>query len=295
MKDHKSRLLRGNIADNQFRLFVADTTDIVQKARDIHDLFPLPTIFLGRLITAAALMSSELKAPHSEITLRIDAEGALKGAIVIVNKEGDIRAFPYEPKLMFAEAQDNFLVGKHLGKGSLSVIRKSVNKAPYTGTVQLIDAEIASDVAAYYEQSEQSPSAVNLGVLIDPSAKIRAAGGFIIQQLPNADLAIVSALNQNLEQTPNISDLMDMGLSIEDILHRFVLKNISFQISQESSLRYHCNCSKKSFAKALILLGKKELENMREGINPVCHYCNRNYQFSSKDINNLIRTISEQK
>ncbi len=293
MMKNNSKLLRGSIEDNQFRLFAADTTDIVQKARDLHDLFPLPSILMGRLISAVALMSGELKAPKAEISLQVDGDGILKGGIAIADKEGNIKAYAYEPKLWLKESGQNFEVGKNLGRGYLSVIRQSGLKEPYTGKIELLDGEIATDLAAYYDRSEQTASAVNLGILIDKSAKIRAAGGVLIQQLPDADPALTKLIFDNLQQTPNVSDLMDMGLSIDDILKRFILKNLRWQINQESPLQYLCNCSKERYASALRMLGKAELLTMLDGIETVCHYCNRNYTFSPSDINQLIQSLDQ--
>lgn len=294
MKDHEGRLLRGSIAQNQFRLFACETTALAQIARDLHDLYPLPSILISRLISAVALMSGELKAPHSQISIRIDAEGPLKGAIVIATKEGDIKAYAYEPTFWADEPENNFLVGKHLGKGTLSVIRQSGLKAPYTGRIELTDGEIATDLSVYYDQSEQTATAVNLGVLIDPGAKVRASGGFLIQQMPDADPKIAEQIRMNLAQTPNISDLMDMGLSIEAILAKFLLKDIEWTINRETPLYYRCDCSRERFARGLLLLGKAELETMLEGIDPVCHYCNTSYPFSGEDINNLIQSFEKQ-
>ncbi|MCB5248786.1 MAG: Hsp33 family molecular chaperone HslO [Candidatus Cloacimonadales bacterium] len=294
MSKAAGRLLRGSIAADQFRLFAADTSAIVQRARDLHDLYPLPTILMGRLISAVALMSGELKAPNSEISLRIDAEGPLRGAIAIADMAGDIKAYAFEPQLWMEEPSANLQVGKHLLPGTLSVIRQIGMKSPYTGQIKLIDGEIASDVAAYYEQSEQTATAVNLGVLMDPNAAIRSAGGVLIQQMPNADPALAEIISSNLQNTPNVSDLMDMGLSIEDILERFILKDLSWKIVKETTLRYHCDCSRERFARALLLLGKNELMSMREGIAPLCNYCNKSYHFDAEDIDNLIEALDKQ-
>jgi molecular chaperone Hsp33 len=293
MTNLEGTLLCGSIQDNQFRLFAADTTAIVQTARDLHDLYPLPSIMMGRLITAVALMSGDLKTPKAEISIRIDGNGPLQGGIAIAKKEGDIKAFAFEPKLWLDRPEDNFLVGKHIGQGTFSVIKQSGLKTPYRGSIELTDAEIATDLAAYYKQSEQIASAVNLGVLIDSEARIRAAGGILIQELPHADKSYSRLIAENLSQTPNVSDLMDMGLGIEDILNKFVLKGLKWQINLQNPLRYHCDCSKERFARGLLLLGKTELQSMRDGIDPVCHYCNKSYAFSGDEINELIRSLTK--
>lgn len=291
----KDTLYRGSLSGDQFRFFAADTTTIVQTARDLHDLAPLPSILMGRLITAAALMSGELKAPKSELSLRVEGDGALKGGIALADKEGKLKGYAFEPQLWLEPPAENFLVGKNLGHGILTIMKQSGLKAPYSGTIELVDGEIANDLAHYYLQSEQLPTVVNLGVLIDPSARIRSAGGFIIQQLPFADIEIAKKLNDNLMNTPNVSDLIDMGLDIMDILKQFVFKDIGWKQSSATPLRYYCNCSKERFARALLLLGEKELGEMPDGISPVCHYCNKEYHFDGEDIQALIQALREQK
>lgn len=284
----KDRLIHGAIANEQFRLFAVESTELVQKTRDLHDLYPLPAIMMGRLMTAAALMSGELKSPGSEVSIRIDADGELKGALVIASQEGNLRGYAYAPDFWAENPEDNFLVGKHLGKGLFTVIKQRNSQITYQGSVELISGEIGSDLAEYYNQSEQTPTAVNLGVLIDRDAKVRAAGGVLIQQLPSADPEIADRINSNMASTPNISDLMDMGLKMEEILEKFILKGLDWRIYSESELNYRCTCSKERFADALALLGREELESMSEGIAPVCHYCNSTYEFSASDIADIL-------
>lgn len=291
MNNPNEALLRGSIEDNQFRLFACETTAIVQQIRDIHDLYPLPSILMGRLITAVALMSGELKAPQGEISIRIDAKGPLKGGIVIANKEGMLKGYAFVPQLWLPENQDNFQVGKALGKGTFTVIRQSGLKAPYQGKIELQDGEIGSDLAYYYHQSEQLPSAVNLGVLIDQEARIRAAGGIMIQALPQADKELALQIEENMKNTPNVSDLMDMGMTIKEILEKFVLKGLSWQISKSTPIRFQCDCSKERFARGLLLLGKAELQDLREDISPVCHYCSAVYTFTKDEIEDLLKSL----
>jgi len=288
-------LYRGTIHNDQFRLFAVDCTATVQQARDLHDLSPLPSILLGRLICAAALMSGELKAPRAELSLRVQGDGPLKGAIALADKEGNIKAYAYEPKLWLEPPSENLQVGKNLGKGIMTIMRQSGLQTLYNGHIELVSGEIAEDLAHYYQQSEQIASAVNLGVLINQEARICAAGGFIIQQLPFADPAIAETIDQNLHRTPNVSDLMDMGMSLPDILEKFVLKGVGYRITNETEVRYHCNCSKDRFARALMLLGRAELEEMREGITPLCHYCSKSYHFTGEEIADIIKALEVSK
>lgn len=281
-------IIRGLTADQQFRIFAVEGTQIVQKARDLHDLSPISILLMGKMICATAMLSWDLKRPEAELTMRIDGKGDLQGAMVICNGLGQIRGYAFHPQLYLDNPVDNLHPGKALGEGTLSIIRYEPGKTPHSGTVELITGEVAEDLAYYFQQSDQTPSAVNLGVLIDKDAHIRSAGGFILQQLPHADPAVVDSIIANIARTPNISDLMDMGLSMVDILNRFVLREHPWQITETKELSYQCNCNRQRMADALILLGKTELETMAEGISPVCHYCNTEYHFSHDDMLDII-------
>lgn len=287
--DHK---LRGTACHDQFRWFAVSSTTTVQSARDLHDLSPISTLLMGRLISAAAMLSWDLKHKSAELTLQVKGDGALKGGMVICSASGTLKGYAYEPQLWLPDAKDNFAVGSALGKGIISIIRSEPGKQSYTGTSELLSGEIAEDIAYYYQQSEQVPTAVNLGVLIDKSAQVRAAGGFIIQQLPFAEAAFAEKIKGNLAQTPNLSDLMDMGFTLEEILKRFVFKDLDWQINQQKTISYACDCSRERFSRALLLLGKAELETLQAGISPVCHFCNKEYTFSAADMQALVSELA---
>lgn len=286
-------LYRGTALADSFRIFAVDATQTAQKARDIHDLSPVATILMGKMISAAAILSMDIKNQDSEITLRIDGDGELKGGMVICNEKGHIRGYLKNPKLFLEDAEDNFHPGRFLGEGTLSVIRQSPHAQPWIGSTELITGEIAEDLAHFYLQSEQIPSAVALGILIDPEARIRACAGFMIQQLPFAAADKAQKLIHNLQNTPNLSDLMDMGLSVVEVLERFVFKEMDLNLSEFRQIEYRCNCTKEAFARSLITLGLEELESMSEGITPICHYCNAEYHFSAADIAALIQVLKE--
>jgi len=280
--------------DDSFRIFAVEASSTAQKARDLHDLSPIATILMGKMICAAAVLSLDLKSENGDVSLRVDSEGPLGGGIVICNALGDVRGYIRKPNLELDNPQDNFLPGRQLLPGTLTVIKKMPDTAPWMGSTTLVTGEIAEDLAHFYLQSEQVPSAVNLGILVDRDAKVRACGGFMIQQLPFADPAKVDALIRNLELTPNLSDLMDMGLSIADVFNRFVFKDMQHHIDIAHPIRYHCNCSRERFARSLLTLGKAELQSMSEGIEPVCHYCNKTYTFDRQDIDALLKTLEAQ-
>ncbi|HQO17713.1 MAG TPA: Hsp33 family molecular chaperone HslO, partial [Candidatus Cloacimonas sp.] len=171
---NKDILYRGSVQNNNFRVFAVETTNCVQTARDLHDLSPLATLLLGRMISATAMLSWDLKDEESEVTMRIDSEGDLQGAIVICSHNGFLRGYVKNPCLFYEQKEDNFQVGKALGKGSLTISRDKKGSRSYLSTTELISGEIAEDLVYYYQQSEQIPTAVNLGVLIDKEAKVRA-------------------------------------------------------------------------------------------------------------------------
>lgn len=286
-------LFRGTALEHSFRIFAVDATNTAQKARDIHDLSPIATILMGKMISAAAILSMDIKNEDSEITLRIDGNGELIGGLVVCNEKGDVRGYLKNPKLFLDDAEDNFHPGRFLGEGTLSVIRQRPHAQPWIGSTELITGEVAEDLAHFYLQSEQIPSAVALGILVDPNAKIRACGGFMIQQLPNADSHQTQKLIKNLQNTPNLSDLMDMGLTVPEVLEKFVFKDMDFNLTTFRHLQYRCSCSKEVFARSLVTLGLKELQSMSEGITPLCHYCNAKYSFSASDMADLIQSIKE--
>ena len=287
----KDYILRGTVHHNNFRVFAVNSTNCVQTMRDLQDLSPIATLLSGRMISATAMLSWDLKEEESEITMRIDCEGDFQGAIVICTQNGFLRGYTKNPHLFYETKEDNFNVGKSIGKGTLTISRDRKGTRSYFSSIELISGEIAEDLAYYFQQSEQIPTAVNLGILIDKEAKVRSAGGFIIQQLPYADKKIADVIYENMAQTPNLSDLMDMGLSIPEILSRFVFKELQWQINEEKEIAYRCNCSYEQFSKALLLLGRDELQSLKEGIKPVCLYCHKEYNFSYEDIQSLMEQL----
>jgi len=292
--ERKDYLLRGMACQEQFRFFAVVSTDVVQTALDLHHLSPASALLLGRLLTAALLMGSELKSEVSSLTINVEAEGLLKGAIAIYEPDGMVRGYAKNPHFFDEQIKNNWQVGKLLGKGTLNVIKDLKMKAPMTGTIELIIGEIAEDIAHYYLHSEQIPTAVSLGVLFDSGGKILSAGGYLIQQMPSAIPEDVDKLMINLANTPYITDLLDMGIDWERILAEMLFKDMDWAVSKTIPVKYHCSCSRERFANALRLLGKEELQTMLSGIAPVCHYCNKQYEFTGEDIQQIISSLTIQ-
>lgn len=291
----KDTILRGTACNNQFRFMAINSTHVVQTALDLHRLSPAATLLLGRLLTAALLMGADQKTDAASLTLNIEAEGDLKGAIAIYEAPCYVRGYAKNPDFFDAEVKNNWQIGKLLGKGTLNVIKDLNMKEPMTGTIELETGEVAEDIAHYYMFSEQIPTAVSLGVLFDEDGKIRSSGGYLIQQLPSANPADVDRLELNLANTPYITDLLDMGLDWARILSQSIFKDMDYFVSDTISPMFRCNCSKQRFGNALKLLGIEELSSMQEGISPVCHYCNTQYYFSPQDIQEIIDSIAKEK
>ena len=286
-------LWRGMALSDSFRIFAVEATETAQRARDLHDLSPIATILMGKMMCAAALLSLDLKSDNGEVSVRVDGDGPLEGGLVICDHYGQLRGYIRNPSLQLDAIQANFLPGKQLGNGTLTVIKQLPGTSPWMGSTELVTGEIAEDLAHFYLQSEQVPSAVSLGILVDREAQIRACGGFVIQQLPFADPDKTEALIHNLNLTPNLSDLMDMGLGLQDIFDRFVFKDMDYTLKPAHPVSYRCNCSKERFARSLLALGKDELRDLRDGIEPVCHYCNSTYLFSPEDIATLLKELED--
>ena len=287
------QLWRGTANGKQFRVMAVDATLTTQTVRDLLDLSPIATMLTGKLISAAALLSLDLKGSGAEVTVAVQGDGALTGASVTCTQSGNVRCQVQKPHLFIDDLSDNFHPGKHLGNGSLSVFRKFRGERMTVGHVELVTGEIAEDLAHFFEQSEQVPSAVNLGILISHDATILSCGGIIIQQMPNADPARVEELINNIAQTPNISDLMDMHISLEEILRTFYFKGSDVDLMAVRPIRYRCNCSRKRFSTAIQLLGREQIQEFRDGIDTVCSYCNKTYHFSNKDLDTLLKELKQ--
>lgn len=285
-------LLRGTAFNEQFRFFAVDSTAVVQSAMNVHKMSPAPTILLGRLLTAALLMGSDLKHKSSGLTINVEAEGPLKGAIVIYEPVGKVRGYAKNPNFFDTNVSNNWNIGRLLGNGTLNIIKDLYLNTPVTGTCELVNGEIAEDLVHYYDKSEQIPTAISLGVLFSSEGQISAAGGYLIQQMPEANKEIADKITSNLNATPYITDLLDMGLSWQDILSKMIFKDVGFEINQEIQVEYFCSCTKERFGNALKLLGINELSSMAEGIKPVCHYCNKEYEFTPEDIEQLLKSLS---
>lgn len=285
-------MIRATAADGQIRTFAATTKEMVETAKNAHNTSPIATAALGRLMTAAAMMGSDLKGEGELLTLRIEGDGPIGGLLVTADGKGDVKGYAFNPDVMLPpNAQGKLDVGGSLGLGVLSVIKDIGLKEPYVGQTQLITGEIAEDLTYYFATSEQVPSSVALGVLMNKDNTVRQAGGFIIQLMPFCDEKVIEKLEQRLAEVNSVTAFLDEGLTPEQILEK-LLGDMDLVINDTVPTQFYCNCSRERVSKALIAVGRKELNEMIQEAKPVelkCHFCNSAYEFSTEDLKELLR------
>lgn len=284
-------IVRATAANGSIRAFAATTGNLVQYARQIHHTSPVASAALGRMLTAAAMMGSMLKGDKDLVTLQIRSLGPLKGIVVSADAQARVKGYVFQPNVEIPSKYPGKLdVGGAVGEGYLSVIRDIGMKEPYAGRIQLVSGEIAEDLTYYFAQSDQTPSAVGLGVLVDTDTSIRCAGGFIIQLMPDATEDTISKLETKLNQIPYVTDLLDMGKSPEEILE-MILGDMELKIIDKMPTEFYCNCSKERVEKALISIGKEELEKIiaeDKQANLHCHFCGKEYDFTETELQALL-------
>ena len=287
------RIIRGTAVNNQVRFFAASTTELVEEARTRHNLSPVVSAALGRLLTAGALMGAMCKNEEDVITLQIQCSGPIGGLTVTANQKAEVKGFSLVPDVMLGPNKKGKLdVGGALDMGVLSVIKDIGLKEPYVGQCQLVTGEIAEDLTYYFATSEQIPTSVALGVLMNKNNTVKHAGGFIIQLLPFAEEETISLLEERLKDFTSITSHFDRGETLADIIEEiFAGKDICFH-EEEKNQRLYCNCSKEHFARGLVSLGRKELTDMIEEGQPIevnCQFCGSHYHYTVEELQELLR------
>ena len=284
-------MIRATAANGQIRAFAATSRDLVEKARQAHNTSPVATAALGRLMTAGVMMGSMMKADSDLLTIRVEGDGPIGGLTVTADKNGNVKGYAFHPEVMLPpNAKGKLDVGGALGVGVLSVIQDIGLKEPYVGQTILVTGEIAEDLTYYYATSEQTPSSVALGVLMNKENTVRQAGGFIIQLMPGASEEIISSLEKKLGEISSVTTMLNQGMTPEDIL-TLILGDMGLEITDRMDTRFYCNCSKERVEKALISIGKKELQNMIDDGEPIevnCHFCNTHYHYSVDDLKRML-------
>lgn len=285
-------IIRATAANDQIRAFATVTTEMVETAREHHNTSPVATAALGRLLTAGAMMGSMMKGEKDVLTLQIKAGGPLQGITVTADSQGNVKGYVGNPDVCIpANSKGKLDVAGAVGPGFLTVIKDMGLKEPYSGQVMLQTCEIAEDLTYYFATSEQVPSAVGLGVLMNKNNTVRQAGGFIVQLMPFAEEEVISRLEQNVQKINSVTNLLEEGHTLESLLEK-VLEGFDIQINEKMDTRFHCNCSKERVAKALISIGRKELNEMIQEGKPIemnCHFCNTNYNFTVEELKEILR------
>lgn len=285
-------IVRGTAADNQIRVFAATTRALVEEARKAHNTSPVATAALGRLLTGGVMMGSMMKGDKDLLTLQIQCNGPIKGLTVTADSQGNVKGYAYNPNVMLPPSDKGKLdVGKALDLGVLSVIKDMGLKEPYMGQTQLVSGEIAEDLTYYFATSEQVPSAVALGVLMNKDNTVKRAGGFIIQLMPFAEDGLAEKLEEKLKNMEPITALLEKGMTPEDIIDS-VLGEFGVEIMDTLPAQFYCNCTKERVEKAIVSVGAKELNEMIQEGKPIevnCHFCNKNYTFSIEKLKEILR------
>lgn len=283
-------IVRATAAGTQIRAFACTTRETVEAARAAHNTSPVVTAALGRLLSAGAMMGSMLKGEKDILTLQIRSDGPIQGLTVTAGSQGQVKGYANVPDVILpATAAGKLDVGGAVGSGILSVIKDMGLKEPYSGQTLLQTGEIAEDLTYYFATSEQVPSSVGLGVLINRDNTVRQAGGFIIQLMPFVEDGVIGRLEENLKKISPVTTMLDQGNTPEQMLEK-VLEGLDLEVTDTMPTGFVCDCSRERVEKALVSLGKKELKDMideGQGITVNCHFCNKDYKFYMDDLKDL--------
>lgn len=284
-------IVRATAANAQIRAFATTTRATVEAARVAHDTSPVVTAALGRLLTAGAMMGSMLKGDKDILTLQMRGNGPMKGLTVTADSQANVKGYAIEPQAMLpANALGKLDVGGAIGLGVLSVIKDMGLKDPYVGQVELQTGEIGDDLTYYFATSEQVPSCVGLGVLMEKDNTVKQAGGFIIQLMPFAEEEVIAKLEEKLANVNSVTSMLDSGMGPEEILE-FFLGDMDLEIMDKMPTGFSCNCCKEKIEKAIISIGKKDITSMIEDGKPIevkCHFCNTGYEFDVEELKDIL-------
>lgn len=284
-------MIRGIAGNNEIRCFAVTGRDLVDKARTAHGTSPVATAALGRTMMGALMMSDMLKNDEDLLTIRFDGDGPLGSIVVTADHHGNVKGYVQQPLVMLPLKADGHLdVGRAVGQGTLTVIRDLDMKDTYNGQIAIHSGEIADDLTHYFAESEQIPSSVGLGVLVDTDHTVKKAGGFLIQLMPFASEETISHLEKNLSSIRYVTEMLDDGMTPEDMLQEALKGFDDLRITDKTKVQFHCNCSRERVSRALALLGEKELTSMIEEQKPAelsCSFCGSKYVFSVAELEEI--------
>ncbi len=290
-----NKVIRCTAENNNIRIFLANTTNMVEKARQFHLTSPVASAALGRTLTMTSIMGLMLKSDKHSLTVRINGGGELGTILAVSDGRGNVKGYVTHPQVKSSLIAPGKLdVAKAVGvKGDLNVVKDLGLKEPYIGTSPLVSGEIGEDFANYFLRSQQEPSAVALGVLVDKDYSIKAAGGMLVQTLPGIPEATVNQLEERLLKFKSITSLMEDGMNERDILN-YIFEDMNPKILASHKVDFLCDCTRHRLEQALISIGKKELEEIileDSEAQLVCHFCNKKYNFDKRDLNKLLREL----
>ncbi|MBE5999572.1 MAG: Hsp33 family molecular chaperone HslO [Eubacteriales bacterium] len=288
---YKDYMIRAVAANAQIRAFAVTARDLTETARQAHNTSPIATAALGRAMSGALMMADMLKGPRDLLTIQIDGDGPMQGLVVTADNHGHVKGYVKNPDVILPpNAQRHLNVGGAVGHGTLTVIRDMDLKDPYIGQIPLVTGEIAEDLTAYYAQSEQIPSSVGLGVLMNRENTVRRAGGFVVQLMPFAEEDVIARLEENIRSISAVTTILEEESTPEHLLET-VLKGFDLQVTSVEDVSFYCNCSRERFERGLVLLGKAELENIiaeGEDVDLTCQFCSRSYRFTPDQIRKIL-------
>lgn len=287
MKDY---IVRATAANGQVRAFAATTRELTDKARQLHEMSPIATVALGRLLAGTAMMGVMMKNNSDVLTVQIKGNGPIGSMTVTADAKGRVKGFVSEPQVMLPLKDGKLDIAGAVGIGVLSVIKDIGLKEPYVGDTILITSEIADDLTYYFATSEQVPSSVGLGVLMNKDNTVKEAGGFIIQLMPNASEEFIDKLEKRIREVKSVTDMLEHGLTPEQILEA-ILGDMDLQILDTVPTEFYCNCSKERVSKAVISIGKQEIQAMIDDNEPIevnCHFCNSHYKFEVEELKEML-------
>lgn len=291
MSESRDYIVRATAANHQIRAFAATTKDMVECARTSHNTSPVATAALGRLLTAGAMMGAMQKNEQDVLTLKIKAGGPINGITVTADAKGNVKGYVGNPQVMLPPNSKGKLdVAGAVGVGLLQVIKDMGLKEPYVGQTILTTSEIAEDLTYYFATSEQVPSSVGLGVLMEKDNTVKRAGGFIIQLLPFTDDEIIEKLEKNLSDVTSVTEMLEQGMTPEGILEH-ILDGLDMVVTDRLDTSFACDCSENKIEKMLISLGREEIQAMIEDgetIEVNCHFCGKKYHASVERLKELL-------
>ena len=288
MKDY---IVRATAADSQVRAFAITSGELVEEARKRHNTSPVATAALGRLLTGGAMMGSMMKNETDVLTVKVRGNGPLEGITVTADSHANVKGYVENPDVMLPPKNGKLDVGGAVGIGIMQVIKDMGLKEPYVGDTMLVTSEIGDDLTYYFASSEQVPSSVGLGVLMEKDNTVKCAGGFIIQMMPFAKEDTVAKIEENLKMVTSVTELLDKGYTPEQILKE-LLGNVGLEITDTIPTQFYCNCSKERVEKAVASIGRKDIQEMiDEGkdIEVKCHFCNSAYHYTIEDLKQIIK------